>query len=271
MKRARPSSSLSKREQKPATNKNLENPLRSHTLCTIKIMKSLLVILLFTIVFSLGSQQASASDHVILAGGPALRKWENLRVEKDRHDRWWANFIHASTMRMDNIRASYGPSAKLIWLVHKAGYIARASEDGKPYTEWIAGQATKRGAKLIWVDSGASVIRAINSRPAKSITTFDFFGHSNKYCFLLDYSSDIIGVSTAWLHEKDLYKIKSSVFSSNAICKSWGCHSGESMNYFWRAATGKEIIGARGKTDYTSLSKGKMPAINGSWVYRAPR
>jgi len=234
-------------------------------------MKSLLALLLLTLTFSLAPQQASASDHVILAGGPALRKWENLRVERDRHDRWWANFIRASTMRMDDIRAAYGSTSKLIWLVHRKGYLARSREDGKPYTTWITEQATKRGAKLIWVESGASVIRAINSRPARSITTFDFFGHSNKHCFLLDYSSEIIGASTAWLHEKDLHKIKGSVFAPKAICKSWGCHTGESMNVFWRAATGREIIGAHGKTDYAALSNGKMPAINGSWVFRAPR
>ena len=234
-------------------------------------MKSLLALFLLTLTFSIVPQQAPASEHVILAGGPALRKWEDLRIEKDRHDRWWANFIRASTMRMDNIRAAYGPSSKLIWLVHKKGYLARAREDGKPYTTWIAEQAAKRGAQLIWVDGGPSVISVINSRPARSITTFDFFGHSNKHCFLLDYSSEIIGVSTAWLHENDLYKIKRSVFAPNTICKSWGCHTGESMNTFWRAATGTEIIGAKGKTDYAALSFGKMPAINGSWIIRAPR
>ncbi len=234
-------------------------------------MKTLLTILLITLTISLAPQKAGASEHVILAGGPALRKWENLRVERDRHDRWWANFIRASTMRMDNIRVAYGPKSKIIWLVHKSGYVARGREDGKPYTKWIAEQAAKRGAKLIWVKGGPSVIRAINSRPTRSITTFDFFGHSNKHCFLLDYSSDIIGACTSWLHEKELYKIKASVFAPKAICKSWGCHSGESMNAYWKAATGKEIIGARGKTDYAALSKGKMPAINGSWVFRASR
>lgn len=236
-------------------------------------MKSLLALLLVIITLSLGlaPQQVSASEHVILAGGPALRKWEDLRVEKDRHDRWWANFIRASTMRMDNIRAAYGPSAKLIWLVHRKGYIARAGEDGKPYTTWITKQATKRGATLIWVDGSTSVISAINARPAGAITTFDYFGHSNKHCFLLDYSSEIMGACTAWLHEKDLYKIKSSVFAPSAICKSWGCHTGESMNVHWKAATGSEIIGAQGKTDYAALSNGEMPAINGSWIFRAPR
>ncbi len=214
-------------------------------------------------------QQASAGEHVILAGGPALRKWENLRVERDRHDKWWANFIRASTLRMDLLRQAYGTQAKFVWLVHRRGYEARSAEDGKPYTKWIAMQAAKRNAKLIWVDGSSSVISAINARPTRSVVTFDYFGHSNKQCFLLDYSSDIIGASTAWLHQKDLHRLKASVFTSKALCKSWGCHSGESMNYYWKQATGRELVGAAGKTDYATLSDGKMPGINGKWVYHA--
>jgi len=96
-------------------------------------MKSLITLLFVILTFSIIPQKVSATDHVILAGGPALRKWENLRAERDRHDRWWANFIRASTMRMDDIRVAYGPSSKIIWLVHKKGYDARAREDGKPF------------------------------------------------------------------------------------------------------------------------------------------
>jgi len=95
-------------------------------------MKSLAKLLFIILTLSFISLNARSSEHVILAGGPALREWEDLRIEKDRHDRWWANFIRASTMRMDNIRKAYGPSSKLIWLVHKRGYDARAREDGKP-------------------------------------------------------------------------------------------------------------------------------------------
>ncbi len=228
-------------------------------------MKTLLSLFLLTFCLS-GMQQASASEHVILSGGPALRQWENLRVERDRHDRWWANFIRAATMRMDNLKAAY-PNAKLTWLVYRNGYAKRSREDGKPYLTWIQEQATKRGAKIVWVSGSNSIVSAINSR--NNITTFDYFGHSNKHAFLLDYSSDIMGASSAWLHEKELGRLRRGAFSAKAICKSWGCHSGESMNLFWKRATGKELIGARGKTDYSALSDGKMPSINGSWVYKA--
>ena len=224
-------------------------------------MKLLLALLLI-----LPLSLSAAQEHVILVGGPALRSWEKQRVPKDQHDRWWANFVHASSMRTDELRKTYGPGAKVIWMVHKNSYAKRGREDGKPYLKWIGEQARKRGVQLMWVDGNKSIIRALNARPRRSVLTFDFFGHSNKHCLLLDYSSDIIGASSAWLHEKDLARIHRTIFKSNAYCKSWGCHSGESMNSYWRAAFGVKLIGAKGKTDYSALSNGRMPTVNGSWV-----
>ena len=52
------------------------------------------------------------AEHVILAGGPSLRRWENLRVPDDQHDRWWANFIRASTLRMEEIRNRPPPAPR---------------------------------------------------------------------------------------------------------------------------------------------------------------
>ena len=83
---------------------------------------------------------------------------------------------------------------------------------------------------------------------------------------MFDYGNDIIAASTAWLHERDLPRIKSSIFASNAYCKSWGCHTGESMSAVWKRATGYSLEGARGPTTYTVVGQGKMPAVKGSWV-----
>ena len=204
--------------------------------------------------------------HVILCGGPALRKWEDLRVERDQHDRWWANFIRASTLRMDELRRVYGQSAPIVWIVYKPGYIARGKEDGKPYTKWIQEQASKRGAKLKWVSTGQSVISTINSQPSKSITTFDFFGHSNRHCFMLDYGCNIMGASKAYIHERHLSKLSKRPFSPFAVCQSYGCHTGESMSGYWRKAVGIPLIGANGKTDYIVVGKGQLPRVVGSWT-----
>lgn len=206
------------------------------------------------------------ADHVIVTGGPALRQWEDLRVKQDQHDRWWANFVRASTLRMVEIRTAYGSNAPLVWFVFRPGYQTRGREDGKPYTTWITELAAKRRATLIWFSGGGEFIQALNSRPRGSIQTFDFFGHSNRHAFMFDYGNDIMAASTAWLHERDLGRIKSSVFARNAYCKSWGCHTGESMSAAWKRATGVPLEGAKGPTDYTVISFGRLPVVKGSWA-----
>jgi len=206
------------------------------------------------------------AEHVIVCGGPSLRKWENLRVTDDQHDRWWGNFIRASTLRMAEVRIAYGKEAPLVWLVYKPGYDARGREDGKPYTSWIAEQATKRNATLIWFNSTNDYINKINSRPRGSVITYDYFGHSNKYAFMFDYGSDIMAASTAVLHERHIPRLNSSVFADNAYCKSWGCHTGESMSKVWKQNLGVSLEGARGKTVYTEVGQGKMPEGHGGWV-----
>jgi len=206
------------------------------------------------------------ADHVVVTGGPAMRKWENLRVADDQHDRWWANFVRASTLRMDEIRKAYGPGAAIVWMVYQPSYQARGREDGQPYTSWIAQVAAKNKATLVWFTGSGDFLQKLNSRPRGSVETFDFFGHSNRYCFLFDYSNEIMGASTAWLHERDLPRIKSAIFSRNAYCKSWGCHTGESMSKVWKSATGVALEGARGPTTYTDVGHGTLPVVHGSWV-----
>ena len=209
---------------------------------------------------------AVVPEHVILCGGPSLNKWEQLRVPHERHDRWWGNFVRASTLRMAEIRLAYGPGAKLVWIVYKPGYVTRGREDGKPYTTWIRQNAVKRNCQLIWVDSGPEAIRAINSRPTGSITTFDFFGHSNRHCFMLDYGNEIIGVCKAWIHEDELGRLRRGAFTRNALCQSYGCHTGESMSQIWFQRLGIKLIGAQGKTDYAVVGQGRLPTVSGRWV-----
>jgi hypothetical protein len=226
-------------------------------------MTRLLRLLTFA-VFLLGSW--CQAEHVIVTGGPALRQWENYRVKDDRHDHWWANFVRASTLRMEEIHHAYGAEAKLVWIVYQPGYQTRGREDNRPYTTWIAEVAAKNRATLIWVSSGSGLISAINSRPSRTITTFDFFGHSNRYAFMLDYSNEIMAVSTAWLHERDLPRIKASVFARSAYCKSWGCHTAEGMSASWKRAIGLPLEGAIGSTNYEVVGQGRLPTVSGKWV-----
>lgn len=223
-------------------------------------------ILSITLLLAVLPLQSLLAEHLIVAGGPALRKWEDYRVVDDRHDRWWANFIRASTLRMAEIRLQNGKQAPLVWMVYRKGYEARGREDGKPYVKWITEQAAKRNATLIWFSSTSDFISKHNSRPRGSVKTFDFFGHSNKHAFMFDYGSDIMAVSTSWLHEREIPRLNSSIYAKNAYCKSWGCHTGSSMSAVWGKHMGNSLIGAKGKTLYTMVGRGQMPKGFGGWT-----
>ncbi len=220
-------------------------------------------IFLLTLILAL---QLVEARHLIVAGGPALRKWEELRPEKQQHDLWWANFIRASTIRIDELRDKYNSPYDITWIVYKPAYEKRSMEDGKPLTEWIEGQASKRNVTLVWVNSNAELLTAFNTHKSYSIKTFDYFGHSNKYCFMLDYGCHVMAASKAWLHESDLSKINPNLFSRTAFCKSYGCHTGESMSGYWKQHFNVPLIGAIGKTNYKQVGKGKMPSVKGSWT-----
>lgn len=209
---------------------------------------------------------SALADHVIITGGPALRSWENLRTKNDQHDRWWANFIRASTLRISEIRTTQHSTAPIIWMVYQPSYVSRSGEDHKPYTQWIQKLAKDRNVKLIWFNHSQQLITAINSRPKGSIQSFDFFGHSNRYAFMFDYGNDILAASTALLHERDLNKISSAVFSRHAHCKSWGCYTGSSMSAVWKRSLGIPLIGAKGATNYTSVSNGILPICKKGWT-----
>jgi hypothetical protein len=82
---------------------------------------------------------------------------------------------------------------------------------------------------------------------------------------MFDYGNAIMAASTALLHERDLPRIQSSIFARNAYCKSWGCHTAESMSAAWKRAVGVSLIGARGPTSYVNVGHGTLPVVRGTW------
>ncbi len=201
--------------------------------------------------FAMASAVQSA-EYIIVSGGPALRRWEDLRLQGEQHDRWWANFIATAMRRVPEVRKEH-PGVPITWMVYRPAYERRGMADGKPYVSWIAEKQAKYGIRVVWFSSGPEVIGYLNSRGRGGVAGFEYFGHSNKFCFMFDYSSDIYGASAAWLHQNDLRKLHSSVFAKNAYCQSWGCHTGEAMSAEWKKATGVWMVGAYGKTDYSDL------------------
>ncbi len=230
---------------------------------------SILAFAIFCLILSV-TQEASAqsrAEYVIVSGGPALRKWENLRRPGEQHDRWWGNFIRPARMRIEEIQKT-DPGALITWLVYRKSFVTRGSEDKRALTELVTSVRDKFHVRLVWFNSGDDVIAYLNNgmpRNQVPVRDFEFFGHSNKYCFMFDYSNAIYGASEACLHERDLVKIHNGIFTRDAFCKSWGCHTGESMSRAWRRATGIPMIGAYGKTDYSNPLKVEISS-GGHWT-----
>ncbi len=201
-------------------------------------------------------------EYIIISGGPALLKWETFRRDEHRHDKWWGNFIRTARLRIDELQKASQNTVNITWMVYKHGYEGRSMEDGEPLITHIESVRDKFKINLVWYDSGDDIINYINGGKDRNVTKvsgLEYFGHSNRYCFLLDYSNQTLGASRTYLHQRDLGKINKNAFAKKVYCKSWGCYSGESFCKEFRRVTGKKMIGAIGKTDYSDIWKGQLP------------
>ena len=209
--------------------------------------------------------QEGQREYIILSGGPSLHEWEKFKAAP--HDRWWGNFIRTARVRIEQLRKQHGPSALITWLVYKPGYVRRAvRQDHADLIGNIISVRDKYGVNLIFFSNTEQVINYLNSgrpRDRVKIANFEFYGHSNKACFMFDYSNEIDSGSKVWLHESELRRIRRGIFSHKAFVKSWGCHTAESMSKYWRQATGTKMIGAFGKTDYAACpTSGWIPQLS---------
>ena len=210
----------------------------------------------------------SDREYIFVSGGPSLIEWEKYKAAP--HDRWWGNFIRPARVRMEQLRKELGPTARITWLVYRPGYVRRADrQDHADLIGNVTSVRDKYGVNLIWIGGGADVVNYLNGglpRDRVKIANFEYFGHSNSRCFMFDYSNEIDSGSKAFLHQKDLAQLQRGLFTRDALIKSWGCHTGESMSGYWKRATGKKMIGALGKTDYSGgAATNYMPFVNGRW------
>jgi len=210
-------------------------------------------------------------EYIIVSGGPALLSWENYRATNQRHDRWWGNFIRTARIRVEQLQKRY-PELQITWLVYRPGYVSRQAEDGAPLISNIESVRDKFGIKLVWFDTTPQLVNYVNSgrnRRQCKINGFEYFGHSNKFCMVFDYSNHVLGASRAFLHQTQISQLNDKAFAKNAYCRSWGCHSGEAFTDEWKKALGFKMVGAVGKTDYSESWRQILPFISsagGRWV-----
>lgn len=212
------------------------------------------------------SSQGKLEEWIVVSGGPALRFFEHGKA--DSHDKYWGNFIRASVARIEQLQLSKPQNVEISWLVFRPGYQRRSKEEKLDILSQIISQADALGVQLYWFDTKEELVNYLNfgkDRKFEPIGNFDYFGHSNKACFMFDYSSQFDNLSQEFLHEKELSLIDKKIFTKKATIKSWGCHSGEFFSQKWKKRFGIPMIGAVGKTDYTSAS---LPYLskNGKWT-----
>lgn len=230
--------------------------------------------LLIATLFAFTLHAAADTEYIIVSGGPAVRSFEDLRKPEERHDQWWGNFIRTARVRMQEIHKANPTGVRITWLVYRDGYVRRAASERQPLTQHIESVPQAYPfINLVWFRTTDELIRYVNSGQPRSrmkISGFEYFGHSNKYCFMFDYSSELYAVSTTWLHQADLGRLSSRAFASNAYCRSWGCHTGESMSGVWKKKTGVWMVGATGKTDYSHMHERnwQVGLSSGRWVNR---
>jgi hypothetical protein len=232
------------------------------------MMKRLLLVCLLSMI-AVGTQaaQPAAGEYIILVGGPSMYMWEKYKTYP--HDHWWANFVRAARLRTEQLRSEIGPDPKITWLIYRQGYEDRAKQEHQDLISLIGTVRDKFNINLVWFGPGQEVINYINNgqpRDQMKIVDFEYFGHSNRACFMFDYSNNIDSACKSWLHEDDLKRINGHAFARRAYCKSWGCHTGESMSKKWYAATGTHMIGALGKTQFMMEELPILVSEGGRWV-----
>ncbi len=211
---------------------------------------------------------AQTREDIVLTGGPALRFMEHGKGDVS-HDVYWFNFVDASTIRLKELREHARPDELVTWLIYRPAYAARSQEMGMDLLAQLQQKANALNVRLVYFDNKEQLIAYLNKgldRDKVKIASFDYFGHSNKACFLFDYSNVIDTMSVAWLHVRDLRHIDSDIFAHNAVCKSWGCHSGEMYSKWWKDQFDVPMIGAMGKTDFAHGGLPQLSNSDGKWV-----
>jgi len=234
-------------------------------------MKAFLLLLLCALIAGAAPANAQSNvqrEYVIVSGGPSLMKWEKWKIQP--HDLWWLNFIRASRIRIQQLQAEGFDTAQITWFVYRPAYLSRGKQEGQDLIPTITSVRDAYGVNLRFFDRPDELIAYLNEgkpRDQVKIAGFEYFGHSNKACFLFDYSNVIDSGSKAWLHEDDLSKIRRGIFTRDAFAKSWGCHTAESMSQKFRAATGIKMWGAVGKSQYNTHELPSLASPHGRWKY----
>jgi hypothetical protein len=203
-------------------------------------------------------------EYIVIVGGVSLMEWEKYKAQP--HDNWWANFVRAARIRTEQIRAA-SPNVPLTWMVYRPGYVARSKQEKRDLLPFIRSVGDAYHCDIKFFDTAAELVAYLNNRSSgQKICGLEFFGHSNKACWMFDYSNNLDSGSKCWLHEKELGQIHRGIFTRDALIKSWSCYSGELFVKSWYQATGTRMWGAIGKTQYMTDELPTFATSAGRWA-----
>jgi len=232
---------------------------------------TLLLLVAFGLLLGLPQAQAQTDyEYIIVCGGPTLMKWEKWKAPVFQRDLWWMNFIRAARIRIQQLEEQGVPNTKITWFVYQPSYLSRSREEGKDLVSIITSVRDAYKVNLKFFSRTQQLLDYLNNGKPRSqvkIADFEYFGHSNKACFLFDYSNSIDSASKVWLHENELARLNPGIFARNAFAKSWGCHTGESMSQQFRRVTGVPMWGAVGKSQYQTHDLPTLASPTGRWRY----
>src|SRR5207244_6687025 len=95
----------------------------------------------------------------------------------------------------------------------------RAPQEHQDLIAFIESVRDKFNLNLVWFRNGDEVINYLNKgkdRKHQKVAGFEYFGHSNRACFMFDYSSNVDSASKSFLHESQLRQITGWIFARNA-------------------------------------------------------
>lgn len=233
------------------------------------IVKRLLLLFLgsLLLVTSAAPVSAATPEYIVVIGGPSLYQWEKYKPEP--HDHWWANCVRAGRIRTELLREKYGPGARITWLVYAQGYKDRSVQEKQDLLSHISSVRDALHLNLVYFRDGSEVIEYLNNgqpRDQVKVAFFEYFGHSNRACFMFDYSNKVESACKSWLHESELVRIRKDIFTRDANIRSWGCYTGESMAKKWHVTLGNRMWGAIGKTQYMTDELPVLSSPGGRWT-----
>jgi hypothetical protein len=246
---------------------------------------------------SKASAKSLPGAHIIIAGGTSVN-------EKYDHDLFPRNFLDAAWSRAK----SFDDGGRIVLYMFTPSYKARVRDQKKEH-ELVVGcprwklwldlcrapntkaafldeegnknedyfwdlmmeRAKNDGFEVIAFETADELTAKLANFPDR-IASVEYFGHSNRSDFLLDYGIDSRPNAKYHWGKTQAAKISAGRFVNSAYFASYGCYQGEAdglasaIQKLWYI----EAIGSVGKTDYLPIGKGETyPDSKGYYVQYA--